>query len=90
MKGDRVCGFLSALPGDTIGALFVAPDCQRQGIGSALLGHVQKTADALTLCVYVENSAARIFYEKQGFEILSRYPTESARDEYVMRFTARP
>ncbi|MCZ9312654.1 MAG: N-acetyltransferase [Methanocorpusculum sp.] len=88
VEEDRVCGFLSILNGSTIGALFVAPDCQGRGIGSALLGHVQKAAEVLTLCVYVENSAARMFYEKRGFVLLSRRETETGHDEYVMRWVA--
>ncbi|MDR0981014.1 MAG: N-acetyltransferase [Methanocalculaceae archaeon] len=89
-KEDRVCGFLSILDGSTIGALFVVPGCQREGIGSALLRHVQEIATDLTCCVYVENSAACMFYQKLGFVILSRRETETDHDEYVMRFTVQP
>ncbi|HJK77945.1 MAG TPA: N-acetyltransferase [Methanocorpusculum sp.] len=88
VKEDRVCGFLSVLDGNTIGALFVAPDCQGRGVGSALIRHVQESTDDLMLCVYVENSAARMFYEKRGFAVLSRCKTETDHDEYVMRWVA--
>ena len=86
---DHVRGFLSVLDDDMIGALFVAPSWQERGIGSALLRHVLEMTDALTLCVYVENTAARIFYEKRGFGIVSRRATETGHDEYVMRWVAK-
>ncbi|MDU9375934.1 Peptidyl-lysine N-acetyltransferase YiaC [Methanocorpusculaceae archaeon Sp1] len=86
VEDDLVRGFVSILGGDTVGALFVAPSFQRQGVGSALIRYVQEIAKDLTLSVYVENIAAKIFYEKLGFVILLRRTTETGHDEYVMRF----
>ena len=50
--------------------LYVHPDCQRQGIGQALLEEVEASfPEARTLRVEVEeaNAAAIVFYRSQGF-----------------------
>ncbi|MDV0443061.1 N-acetyltransferase [Methanorbis rubei] len=86
VEDDLIRGFVSILDRNIIGALFVAPNFQRQSIGSALIRYVQEIAKDLTLCVYVENSAAKIFYEKFGFVIMLRRSTETGHDEYMMRF----
>lgn len=68
-------GFLSLL-GDFIGALFVAPDRQGQGIGARLLAEAAARRDALELEVYAENAGALRFYSAQGFREVSRRPQD--------------
>ena len=53
-------GFISVMESRFIGALFVAPDAARQGIGSALIGEVKKHYGWLTLEVYQKNVQAGI------------------------------
>ncbi|MDU3719283.1 MAG: N-acetyltransferase, partial [Klebsiella michiganensis] len=62
-------GFISVMESRFIGALFVAPDAARQGIGSALIGEVKKHYGWLTLEVYQKNVQAVNFYHAQGFRI---------------------
>ena len=52
-----------------IGALFVAPDAIRRGIGSALLNEVKQHYRWLSLEVYQKNVQAVNFYHAQGFRI---------------------
>ena len=65
-----VQGFLSKMGEHHIGALFVFPDRQGQGIGSKLLCDAQKHQSQLTLSVYTENEKACRFYKRHGFTIL--------------------
>ena len=62
-------GFVS-LCGNSVGGLFVAPERQRSGIGSALLDYIKERHSLLTLNVYRKNVMAARFYETQGFEIV--------------------
>ena len=66
---DEIDGFVT-LGGDTIACLFIRPDRQRRGVGSALLDHVKGLYPALELNVYVENVDATRFYEAQGFRVI--------------------
>lgn len=52
-----------------VGALFVAPDAIRQGIGRALLDEVKQHYAWLSLEVYQKNESAVSFYHAQGFRI---------------------
>ena len=64
---DLIAGFISILEEKLVGALFVAQPFHRQGIGKALMEHVQLDYRALTLEVYQQNQRACHFYRKQGF-----------------------
>lgn len=81
---DRVVGFAS-LVGDELAALFVSPESQGGGIGTALLDHVKSIRSQLTLAVYVENDRARSFYVRNGFRhVNDRIDPETGRPESVM------
>lgn len=66
-QDDRILGFISVLENHFIGALFVLPHVQRQGIGRQLLAHCQSQYDSLALSVYKENHQAVNFYQKHHF-----------------------
>lgn len=63
----QVVGFIS-LMGNYIGALFVDAPYQKQGIGRALLEFVLSLKGSMFVDVYKENTNARDFYLKYGFE----------------------
>lgn len=65
----RVVGFL-ALIGNEIGGLFVHPNYQRNGIGSALVDHARYQYGELEVEVFKENAIGRAFYETYGFELM--------------------
>lgn len=64
--GARPVGFV-AMIGSFIGALFVAPDQHRRGIGRMLVAAVAQMYGPLTVEVYAENAGARRFYRALGF-----------------------
>ena len=71
--GGEVAGFL-AQDGALIQSLYIAPQMQGRGLGSALLSRAQTRADRLRLWTFAANRPARKFYEKHGF-------TEAARTD---------
>ena len=71
----RVAGFISLL-GEEVGALFVAPSRQGEGIGRALLDHARTVRPRIHLEVFKENHAGRRFYVKYGFREVSERPHE--------------
>ena len=62
-------GFISVMQSAYVGALFVDPTYAGQGIGHALIHHVQQRYPSLSLEVYQKNSRAVNFYHAQGFRI---------------------
>ena len=68
-RDQELQGFM-ALVDDYLAALFVRPDSQQQGIGSALLDTAKSLRSQLTVQVYCENDIAMNFYLKQGFSVV--------------------
>jgi len=82
-QGPVLLGFL-AINGNYVDRLYVLPDHQRRGIGTALLAKARELSpDSLELATHQQNVQARAFYEKQGFRAV-RFgvspPPESAPD----------
>jgi len=82
-------GFV-ALQGSYIDRLYVDPEFQRQGIGTALVQYAKEKCPAeLGLRTHQQNRRACKFYEKNGFEVVNygiSPPPESAPDvEYHWR-----
>lgn len=74
---------------DTLAAIFVSPDIQGCGIGSALMADAKQRRPQLNLTVYKENSPSVRFYEKQGFVTVSEQIDEhTGQAELVMRYPA--
>jgi GNAT superfamily N-acetyltransferase len=66
----RVVGF-AALSGDLLGHLYVHPDVQRRGIGSALLEVVKRERpEGIRLWVFQRNEDARRFYVRHGCRLV--------------------
>lgn len=67
LRGERIAGLL-ALEASHVDQLYVEPDEQRRGVGSALLAHAQALRPAgLSLFTFQRNLQARAFYEARGF-----------------------
>jgi GNAT superfamily N-acetyltransferase len=63
----RILGLL-ARKGDFVDQLFVRPDLQRCGVGTALLRKAAELSpEGLRLFTFQRNRPARSFYEKHGF-----------------------
>lgn len=70
-------GFLG-FANDSIEALFIDPDRRGQGAGSVLIEHAQQLArGTVGVDVNEQNDAARRFYERRGFAVVGRSPTDS-------------
>lgn len=65
--GDEIVGYL-ALRGSYVDRLYVGPNHQRRGIGTALLKFAMLRSPAgLELHTHEKNTPARAFYEQHGF-----------------------
>lgn len=82
-RAGEVVGFISLL-GSEVGGIFVAPRCQGQGIGRALMDWARKSRDHLELDVFEANQNARAFYSLYGFEVVETRLDE-ATGERVLR-----
>ena len=66
LEGDALVGFM-ALRAPWIHQLYVLPNYQRQGVGSALITLAQANSARLTLWTFQRNTGARRFYEAHHF-----------------------
>ena len=86
--GAEIVGFYS-LHEDTLAAIFVSPEHQGQGFGTALLDHAKTRRTRLRLSVYKENRASCDFYLSQGFSVVGERPDEhTGHPEYTMVYPA--
>lgn len=83
-ESGEVVGFVSVLEKNFIGAVFVAKNFQSKGIGSELLAYISEKYQTLLVTVYVENTSAVKFYEKNHFGIVERCETKIGHDEFLM------
>lgn len=84
-EGD-VAGFLS-LEGNMLAALFVAPELQGQGFGTALIDKAKSLNERLIVSVYEENERAVAFYQSHGFTCLDkRKDLHTKHVEWVMEW----
>lgn len=88
VRNQTVAGFLDLI-GSHISNLFVDPQHQGQGIGTALMAEAERrSAGDLTLTVFTSNPGARRLYERLGFEVqgLKRVPfAGSSAGVWMMR-----
>ncbi len=69
-EDGRILGF-AALSDDMLEHLYVHPDVQRRGVGSALLGRAkERRPEGLSLWVFQRNDGARRFYERHSFRLV--------------------
>jgi GNAT superfamily N-acetyltransferase len=59
------------LEGGLLADLYVAPEAQGTGVGTALLAHAKRRRpDGLQLWVFASNRPARAFYARHGFAVV--------------------
>ena len=78
-----VAGFLGSV-GQRVEMLFVEPGLRGRGIGTALLDEFAARHPAILLDVNEQNTAARIFYARRGFEVVGRSPLDGAGQPYPL------
>ncbi len=89
-RGDRICGLVSVWEADWfIHHLFVDPDAQGQGVGSALLGKVEGLAKnaPLRLKCLTANASAMGFYTSVGFTKTDTHGTDQYGDWVLLQKT---
>jgi GNAT superfamily N-acetyltransferase len=77
-EGDTMAGVLAFREG-WIDQLYVVPEAQGRGLGTALLRIAQNTFDRLQLWTFQRNIQARRFYEARGFALVQE--TDGAHNE---------
>lgn len=77
---DEWLGFLG-LDGEWIEMLFVAPEAQGRGVGTALIDQALRSG-AFRVTVNEQNTAARAFCERRGFAVYERQPTDDQGGPY--------
>jgi N-acetylglutamate synthase-like GNAT family acetyltransferase len=74
-ENDRLLGVIGIQPMgevDLIRHAYVQPDCQRRGVGAALLTHVRRMSSQRTLVgTWAAADWAIAFYRRHGFELAS-------------------
>jgi putative acetyltransferase len=79
VDADNVLAGFLGLSGQSIEALFIAPDRLRRGHGRRLLGLARRLRpDSLSADVNEQNPGALKFYQACGFEVAGRSPVDSA------------
>ena len=88
LEGEMT-GFI-ALMGNEVGAIFVQPQYQGQGIGKALMDTAHKIYGELELEVFKVNHIARQFYEKYGFKPLGEKHHQPTGQQVIrLKLTSR-
>lgn len=87
-EAEGIQGFIGLI-GDYVAGLFVKDTAQGEGRGKALLQQAQALHSKLSLEVYVKNTKAIAFYEKNGFKIHREKTNEATGEmEYEMSWQA--
>jgi ribosomal protein S18 acetylase RimI-like enzyme len=69
--GGAPAGFIAMAHGNFVEHLYVHPDQQTRGIGTALLQRAkERMPDGFRLWVFQQNTAARGFYERRGLRVV--------------------
>jgi ribosomal protein S18 acetylase RimI-like enzyme len=78
-----IVGFVAMTHGNFLEHMYVLPDSQGRGVGSALLTRAkQRMPDGFRLWVFQQNTHARRFYERRGLRAIEF--TEGAGNEEQM------
>lgn len=81
----ELAGYYALIPvGDTweLDSLFVLPEFQNQGIGTAILRRCMDASPALSLYVFRRNEGALRLYQRMGFTITK----EVGKTRYLMEY----
>ncbi|MBU9810833.1 N-acetyltransferase [Rahnella sp. C60] len=86
-ENDQVCGFISVLNQQFIGALFVEASHYGDGTARRLMAAAKEAYPVLLLEVYQQNHRAVSFYRKENFEITAntRHPGTDL-PTYILRW----
>lgn len=79
--------FACVLEGSYLHLVCVSPDLWRQGVGTALMQHLQGLFPRLMLTVCCENEGAVSFFEKHSFIAIEEQESDfDGHNEYIMKW----
>ncbi len=85
-----IVGFVASV-GDEVGGLFVHPNSQRLGIGTALMDLVVNRRGEVFLDVFKANEIGRAFYDRYGFVTEREHIHEdTGHPQLRLRYRAEP
>jgi len=85
-QNGLVVGYM-LIDGECLDHLYVRPDSQRRGVGSALLMKARSLSPRrIALATFERNARARGFYEKHGFRLVRRTAGENEEGEPDVRY----
>ncbi|WP_156990101.1 N-acetyltransferase [Caproicibacter fermentans] len=82
-ENGKIQGFIGLI-NNYIAGIFVRQDSQSHGIGRALLNHMKKQSDALSLHVYQKNKRAVQFYQRESFTIICEQIDEATGEKELI------
>lgn len=86
-ENEEIQGFISIMQDGYIGAIFVVPNAQRDGIGTLLINNAKLHYDKLYLNVYEKNVGATLFYKAMEFKKTKSQIDEATQEkEYIMEW----
>lgn len=86
-----VCGFIAVHARHHIAGLFVEPARQGMGIGCRLVSYAHDLVGLTSVDVYSLNLPARLFYERQGFQVTDVFPVDAdGAPHALLRMTRLP
>lgn len=84
----QLAGFI-ALIGNEVGAIFLQPEHQRQGVGKLMMDKAQALHGDLEVQVFVKNSIGVDFYFKYGFQLMAEKTHEQTGEQLLrLKFSA--
>jgi len=86
-----IAGFVALSGERDLAYLYIAPDAQRRGVGTALMNHAkQLRPDELELYTHQRNEPARAFYEQHGFVAIAYGVSPAPENEPDVRYRWAP
>lgn len=93
LDGERLVGFV-CFKDDWVEQLYLDPSVVQRGIGSQLIEFAKARSDGhLKLHCFVQNHAARAFYQHHGFHEIARFDgsnNEEDAEDILFKWSARP
>ena len=90
VEDGRVVGLL-AIAESRVNQLHVLPDCQRRGVGTALMNHAKALSPrGLLLSTFQGNRQSRAFYERSGFRAIRMGVSPPPENEPDVEYAWRP
>ncbi|MCR1816334.1 GNAT family N-acetyltransferase [Aliarcobacter butzleri] len=82
-ENEKIVAFVGLIE-NYIAGIFVSFSFQSKGIGKKLLNYIKEFKKELSLNVYVKNTSAIKFYQREGFIINSQNIDEEAKEQQIL------